>query len=143
MPGMYLRSLFAWLWDMARTSAGLHELQLPSLRMATIASRENSVNIEIEATLPDSEQYDASCIRVLDDREAWEKMPWLEAETLASTSGKDLDFIKRGLEACRRAGVSHGYFIRRYLEDDKTVPFSVAVDYQSRVVQGLVVEKIE
>jgi hypothetical protein len=67
-------------------------------------------------------------------------MPWLKADELASRYGKDVDFIERGLRACRQANVGEGYFIKRYLEDMKHIPRDDAVDYQSRLIQGLVRE---
>jgi hypothetical protein len=48
---------------------------------------------------------------------------------------KDLGFIKRGLESCERAGVSHDYFVSRYLDEDKTIPINLEVDKMSRLVQ--------
>jgi hypothetical protein len=94
--------------------------------------------VEVANGLPDSGQYDASHIKILHDAEIFEDMPWLFAETLAATYQKDLGLIQRGLEACRLAGVGNSYFVRRYLDGDKSVPLHEGVDYQSRVLQGLV-----
>jgi hypothetical protein len=94
--------------------------------------------IEVANDTPDSAQYDASCIKILHDAEVFERMPWLEAETLAAKYGKDADFVRRGLQACRSAGVGEEYFIKRYLEGDKSIPMDESVEYQSRVIQGLV-----
>jgi hypothetical protein len=87
------------------------------------------------------ENYDASKIKILTDVEAVERMPWLEAETLAAKYNKDVDFIRRGLQSCRSAGISEKYFIKRYLEEDKAIPLDQAVDYQARVLQGLIKER--
>ena len=57
------------------------------------------------------------------------------AEELQSRYQKDLGFIKRGLESCERAGVSHDYFVSRYLDEDRSVPINVGVDKMSRLVQ--------
>jgi hypothetical protein len=57
------------------------------------------------------------------------------AEELQSRYQKDLGFIKRGLESCERAGVSHDYFVSRYLDEDRSVPINVEVDKMSRLVQ--------
>lgn len=84
--------------------------------------------------------YDASCIRVLGGGEALAMTPWLAPETLAAKYGKDVDFIRRGLQACRNADVDIGYFVRRYLEGDRSVPKNDSVEYQARVLQGLLVE---
>src|SRR5574343_148020 len=54
----------------------------------------------------------------------------------ANQYNKPLEFIQRGLEACKLAGVSSAYFINRYLEGDKTVPVNDAVAYHSKVLQG-------
>jgi hypothetical protein len=81
--------------------------------------------------------YDASSIKVLHDNELFERMPWLMAETLAAEYGKDVKFVERGLQACRNAGVSEHYFIKRYLEGDKTIPKDDAVEYHARLIAGL------
>ena len=96
--------------------------------------------VEVANDLPDSAQYDASCIKILHEPEIFEDMPWLFAETLAAKYQKDLGFIQRGLEACRLAGVGNSYFVRRYLDEDKSVPLHEGVDYQSRIIQGMIVE---
>lgn len=91
--------------------------------------------------LPDADEYSAAHIKILPPEEALERMPWLKAETLAAQYGKDKVFIERGLKACRLAGVSEQYFIRRYCQEDKTIPKNDAVEYQSRVIQGLIRER--
>lgn len=88
-----------------------------------------------------SDGYDASCIRVLGDEEALESTPWLAAETLAHQYDKPLEFVKRGIEACRLANVGQGYFIERYCKGNKDIPRDDKVEYHARVLQGLVVEK--
>lgn len=84
-----------------------------------------------------SEEYTAKNIRILSKSEAYQRMPWLKADELAARYGKDQGFVERGLEACRRANVGEEYFIKRYLEDIKSIPKNEAVDYQSQVIQGL------
>ncbi len=81
--------------------------------------------------------YDASSIRIPTAQEAFEHMPWLLPETLAKEFNRDIAFIKRGLLACEKAGVANGYFIERYLRDNKAVPFNEAVDYQFRRILGM------
>lgn len=87
------------------------------------------------------ENYDASSIKILSRSEAFQRMPWLKADELAHRYGKDADFINRGLQACRSANIGEEYFIKRYLEEMRDIPFDEAVDYQSRVLQGLVREQ--
>lgn len=83
------------------------------------------------------DNYSAKNIKILSNSEILDVAPWIAAETLAAKYGKDVDFIRRGLEACKLADVEQGYFIRRYLEGDKSVPKNDAVEYHSRVLQGL------
>lgn len=66
-------------------------------------------------------RYDASTIRVMETREVIEAFVWAKAGELSARSGKSVDWIRRGLEACERAGVPHTYFIRRYIDGDKSV----------------------
>jgi len=73
------------------------------------------VNIEADS-------YDASCIKILNKSEAFQRMPWLKADELAARYRKDVGFVLRGLEACRRAGVGEEYFIKRYLEELTSSP---------------------
>ena len=87
--------------------------------------------------MTEKHDYNARCIKILSSAEAIEKTPWLAAETLATKYGKPVDFIRRGLESCRLANVDIGYFIQRYLEDDKTIPKNDVVEYHSRILQGL------
>lgn len=84
--------------------------------------------------------YSASNIRVLNSQEVLEKMPWIEPEILATKYNKDVEFIKRGLLACRNAGVSDSYFIDRYLEGNKDIPHNKDVEYQSKLLQGCMKE---
>ena len=56
------------------------------------------------------------------------------AAELAKDFEKDLGWIERGLDACERAGVSHQYFIDRYLLK-KDIPLNVEVDRESMIVQ--------
>ena len=81
--------------------------------------------------------YNASCLRILGDAEALEATPWLAAETLATTYNKPVDFVKRGIEACRLANVEQSYFIERYCKGNKDIPKNDAVEYHARVLQGL------
>jgi hypothetical protein len=67
-------------------------------------------------------EYTASSIRILPAPEAVEKFAWLKAEELAARTGKPIDWIKRGLQACEQSGVGHDYFIRRYLNGDRSAP---------------------
>lgn len=66
--------------------------------------------------------YDATSIRILRDREVTEHFAWAEVGALAEQYRRPESWIRRGLEACDRAGVEHGHIIRRYLRGDKTEP---------------------
>lgn len=92
------------------------------------------------APVIEEDNYNTSNIIILSESEAIQTMPWLKAESLSSQYNKDVGFVGRGLLACRNAGVSEQYFIDRYFKDDKTIPFDRDVDYQSRLIQGLIHE---
>jgi len=62
-----------------------------------------------------------------------------DPQELASTYDRDVDWIKRSLMACRNAGTSEKYFVDRYLKK-LDIPFDKDVDYQARLVQGLIRE---
>lgn len=79
--------------------------------------------------------YDASSITLPSDEELLQKTPWLMAETIAHKYNRDQAFIERGIEACQLAGVSVDYFIKRYLEGDKTIPENKEVSTISMELQ--------
>jgi hypothetical protein len=79
--------------------------------------------------------YTADNIKILSNQEAVEDMPWLQIESLAKRYNKDVDFVKRGIEACLLADVSPNYFIDRYLKGNKDIPVDESVAYQSRELQ--------
>lgn len=76
--------------------------------------------------------YSASSIRIMGIREVIEAFVWAKAVELADRSGKSADWIRRGLEACERAGVPHAYFILRYIDGDKSVKLNLDVDEAMR-----------
>jgi hypothetical protein len=82
--------------------------------------------------------YSAKDIKILSGQEALVLMSWLNAETLATQYQRDLKFIQRGLLACRNADVPECYFVERYLKQNKDIPFHDGVDYQMRVLLGIV-----
>jgi len=68
-------------------------------------------------------EYNANSIRILTQEERSDKFEWVKTAELAKQYNRDEDWIKRGFEACRRAGlVNADYFINRYLAGDKTIP---------------------
>jgi hypothetical protein len=73
-------------------------------------------------------EYTASSIQILPAPEAIEKFSWLKAESLAARTGKPVDWIKRGLQACEQAGVGHDFFVRRYLDKDRDAPRNADVE---------------
>lgn len=72
-----------------------------------------------------SEEYTADCIKVT----TGDQFEWVLEGNLAADYQKPLDFIQRGLEACRLAHQPKEYFIDRYLKADKTVERVPEVDH--------------
>lgn len=66
--------------------------------------------------------YTAASIRVLRDDEIVQRFEWAQVAALAEQYRRDAGWVRRGLEACAAAGVAPGYFIRRYLDGDRSVP---------------------
>ena len=60
--------------------------------------------------------YTAADIRILEPTEVSERFTWARVAELADRYRKPAAWISRGLEACRRAGISDAYFVSRYLE---------------------------
>ena len=63
-------------------------------------------------TTPD---YTAANIHILEPNEVASRFSWAKVAALAERYHRSPDWIGRGLEACRRAGVDGDYFIDRYL----------------------------
>lgn len=81
--------------------------------------------------------YDASAIRVLTDAEVLDAFEWATVGHLAAQHKAPTPFVRRGLEACRRAGTPPTYLIDRYLRlsrPDPAVPLDLAVDVAMRDV---------
>lgn len=68
-------------------------------------------------------EYNASRIKILSHEEILDAFDWAKVGHLAAQYNRDPDFIERGLQACARVGVHHSYFVGRYLDGDKTIPF--------------------
>jgi len=68
----------------------------------------------------DSREYNADSIKILDPKQAEQRFEWLQAENLAAQYSKPLEFVERGIEACRRSSTDISFFIQRYLEGDKS-----------------------
>lgn len=85
-------------------------------------------NLDATVSDPRCLRYDASSIRVMEAREVIEAFVWAKAGELAARSGKSADWIRRGLDACERTGVPHSYFIRRYIDGDKSVQMNADVN---------------
>lgn len=60
--------------------------------------------------------YNADSIRILDAGDIVERFDWAQAAELAAQYRRPQQWIERGLEACRRAGVERDYFIDRFLK---------------------------
>ena len=78
--------------------------------------------------MENTQSYTASSIRVLREAEILERFDWAKIGSLAAQYGKDEGWIRKGFTACTEAGVHESYFIRRYLEGDKTVPAHEGVE---------------
>lgn len=77
------------------------------------------------------EKYNASSITIRKDA----KFDW---EIVASLSLKypliDSDFIKRGIQSCRESDTDIDYFIKQYLDGDKSIPINKAMDQAHRAL---------
>lgn len=63
-------------------------------------------------------EYNASSIRVLTAKEIQDKFDWNRAKQVADDYNRPVEFISRGFEACRLAGLEPEYFIQKYLEKE-------------------------
>lgn len=59
--------------------------------------------------------YTAADIRILEPSEVEERFNWAKVGRLAKEYNRPANWIARSLRACDHAGVSHQYFIDRYL----------------------------
>jgi hypothetical protein len=78
--------------------------------------------------MENTQSYTASSIRVLKEAEVLERFDWAKIGALAEQYGKSEEWIRKGFTACTEAGVHESYFVRRYLEGDKTVPAHEGVE---------------
>ncbi len=83
--------------------------------------------------------YDAASIRILRDEEIEEAFDWAKATALSIKYGGDPNWILRGLVACQSVGVPSAYFIQRYLDKNREIPFHEGVDAAFR---ALWIEKV-
>ena len=60
--------------------------------------------------------YTAANIVILTPAETADRFGWVKAAELAERYRKPEQWVQRGLEACRRAGVDPDYFEHRYLQ---------------------------
>jgi hypothetical protein len=72
--------------------------------------------------------YTAESIRILEPAEVEERFGWAQAAALAERYRRPEPWIRRGLEACRRAGVEADYFVERYLRKRRDIPRNPAVE---------------
>lgn len=78
--------------------------------------------------------YTAADIRVLTGQEVDVRFTWARVGALAEQYSRPAEWIARGLEACRRAGVEPEYFIARYLQRDASTPLNPVVDEAMRQI---------
>ena len=71
--------------------------------------------------------HTAAHIRILEPAEVTTRFTWARVAALADEYRRPAAWIARGLEACRRAGVSEDYFIARYLRRE-SLPLDRRVD---------------
>jgi len=81
-----------------------------------------------------TDTYDTDAIKILTPAEAIEYFEWAAIGALAHRYGVPVKLVERGFAACAEAGVDPGYFVRRYLTGDKSVPFREDVDAAYRVL---------
>jgi hypothetical protein len=81
-----------------------------------------------------TDKYDEHSIQILTQPEVTEHFEWAAIGALAHQYGMPVKLIQRGFEACAQVGVDPGYFVRRYLAGDKTVPFREDVDAAYRAL---------
>ena len=60
---------------------------------------------------------------------------WSSAIALSEKYERSVEWIEAGLLACELCGIGHDYFIRRYLDDDKTIPLNHDVNKISAEAQ--------
>ena len=82
---------------------------------------------------PVEQAYTASSIAVLSDSECMSNpaFDWELAQQLAGDFCRPLEWVRRGIAACRDAGVEPQYFIDRYLHR-KPIPMDFTVDKSLR-----------
>jgi hypothetical protein len=77
--------------------------------------------------------YTAENIQILTADEAAERFGWAKVAEWAEQYHRPAEWIARGLEACRRAGVPPDYFERRYLRREP-LPRHAGVDEAMRAM---------
>lgn len=77
-------------------------------------------------------KYDETSIKILDEQEVYERIPYERYKQLADEYDKDLKWLTRAMESCVAAGVPEQYVIDRYLKK-LDIPMNEAVDYQHRI----------
>lgn len=78
-----------------------------------------------------SETYTAASIQILDAEQVAQRWFWAEAGLLATQYRRPEEWIRRGLLACEAVGVSHDYFVDRYLKK-LPIPLHPGVDAAMR-----------
>jgi hypothetical protein len=79
--------------------------------------------------------YDASSIKILAPDEVSSRFDWANVIALSDKYPmKSIGHIQRGLEACRRCSVDPDYFIKKYLDDDNTIPKNTDVEAAYREI---------
>lgn len=59
--------------------------------------------------------YDENSIRVMSADEIEQCFDWLRLANLAKEHHLPVDWVRRGFEACWRAGIAPDYFINKYI----------------------------
>lgn len=75
-----------------------------------------------------TDSYDADAIKILTPPQIIQQFEWAAIGALAHQYGMPAKLIERGFAACAAVGVDPSYFVRRYLDGDKSVAFDEAVD---------------
>jgi len=78
-----------------------------------------------------NETYTAADIKILATGQVVHRWVWAEVGLLATQYRRSEEWIRRGLLACDAAGVSHDYFVDRYLRK-LPIPLHPGVDAAMR-----------
>jgi hypothetical protein len=68
--------------------------------------------------------YDENSIRILDDAEILERMPWERVNSLAAMYKKPTKLVERLLLACHNVQYPVDLAVKKYFAGDKSIPMN-------------------